>query len=141
MVHQLVLDAFRGPRGNRVSRHLNGDSLDNRVENLAYGTQKENWADAVKHGAITRGSKRSNSKITERDAAYIKGQLAAGAKCTWLAEKFGVSTASVTNIKKGRLWPHVETPEMELEGPVKFSHRPHRKKGGIGAPTNNGVET
>lgn len=50
-VHSLVLIAFSGPRpdGN-VGRHLNGDSLDNRVENLAWGTVAENNADTLRHG-------------------------------------------------------------------------------------------
>lgn len=80
MVHQVVLDAFMGPRPPKmVSRHLNGDSLDNRVANLAYGTQKENWADAVRVNAITRGSDRTGHKLDEHQVAYIKAQLEAGA--------------------------------------------------------------
>lgn len=50
-VHRLVLEAFVGPRPTgMVCRHLNGDHLDNRVENLAWGTQAENIADELKHG-------------------------------------------------------------------------------------------
>lgn len=50
-VHQLVTAAFLGPRPEgAVTRHLNGDYLDNRLENLTYGTQSENLADAVAHG-------------------------------------------------------------------------------------------
>ncbi len=50
-VHQFVLEAFAGPRPDgMVARHLNGDPTDNRPENLAWGTQSENMADAVRHG-------------------------------------------------------------------------------------------
>jgi hypothetical protein len=51
-VHRLVARAFHGepvPLAN-VVRHLNGDHLDNRVENLAWGTQSENNYDQVRHG-------------------------------------------------------------------------------------------
>ncbi|WP_396275717.1 NUMOD4 motif-containing HNH endonuclease [Gordonia sp. AC31] len=51
LIHQLVCAAFHGPRpeGN-VVRHLNGDYLDNRAENLAWGTYAENTQDMIAHG-------------------------------------------------------------------------------------------
>lgn len=42
-VHQLVCEAFNGPRQEgQVCMHLNSNYKDNRPENLAWGTQKEN---------------------------------------------------------------------------------------------------
>lgn len=43
-VHRLVCEAFHGPApdGMPVVLHLNEDALDNRPENLRWGTQKEN---------------------------------------------------------------------------------------------------
>ncbi|WP_416372568.1 NUMOD4 motif-containing HNH endonuclease [Corynebacterium variabile] len=50
-VHSLVLEAFIGPRpAGAVTRHLNGVANDNRLENLTWGTQRENAFDTVKHG-------------------------------------------------------------------------------------------
>lgn len=51
-VHALVLLAFVGPRpeGDVQVRHLDGDRLNNRLANLAYGTRSENMRDAVEHG-------------------------------------------------------------------------------------------
>jgi hypothetical protein len=50
-VHQLVLAAFVGPRPEGMeTRHLNGDSKDNRLKNLKYGTKSENAYDTVRHG-------------------------------------------------------------------------------------------
>jgi hypothetical protein len=50
-VHQLVLAAFVGPKQpGMITRHLNGDRLDNRLVNLAYGTPSENNFDKVSHG-------------------------------------------------------------------------------------------
>lgn len=50
-VHILVAEAFHGPRppGMEV-RHLNGVKLDNRAENLRWGTDSENMLDIVRHG-------------------------------------------------------------------------------------------
>jgi hypothetical protein len=51
-VHLLVCEAFHGLRPSPLHevRHLNGDPLDNRAENLAWGTKKENAQDSIRHG-------------------------------------------------------------------------------------------
>ena len=42
-VHRLVCEAFNGkPKPGQVCMHLNEDASDNRPENLAWGTQKQN---------------------------------------------------------------------------------------------------
>lgn len=57
-VHTLVAAAFYGPRPEgMVTRHLNGDSLDNRVENLRHGTAAENAQDTVRHGRNPHSNK------------------------------------------------------------------------------------
>jgi hypothetical protein len=51
LVHQLVAEAFIGPRPDGLEvRHLNGIGTDNRVENLAYGTHQQNVRDRNRHG-------------------------------------------------------------------------------------------
>jgi hypothetical protein len=50
-VHYLVLLAFVGPRPEGcVIRHLDGDSSNNTLANLRYGSPSENQRDAVRHG-------------------------------------------------------------------------------------------
>jgi len=50
-VHSLVADAFLPPRPTgAVTRHIDGDHLNNTVRNLCWGTQSENVRDAVNHG-------------------------------------------------------------------------------------------
>jgi hypothetical protein len=50
-VHQLVLEAFVGPRpdGMQVC-HVDGVSTNNHLENLRWGTVSENQLDRVRHG-------------------------------------------------------------------------------------------
>lgn len=48
--HRLMMDTFVGPKPNGLeTRHLNGNSQDNRIKNLRYGTTKENGADRARH--------------------------------------------------------------------------------------------
>lgn len=50
-VHQLVISAFRGvPPAGMETCHNNGNPKDNRIENLRYGTPKENQRDMYLHG-------------------------------------------------------------------------------------------
>lgn len=57
-VHALVLAAFVGPRPpGMVTRHLNGNKVDNRPENLAYGTHSENQLDNVRLGTDAQARK------------------------------------------------------------------------------------
>lgn len=49
--HRAVMLAFVGPRPDGMCiRHLNGNSTDNRLSNLTYGTPAENSQDSIKHG-------------------------------------------------------------------------------------------
>jgi hypothetical protein len=50
-LHEMVLTTFMRPaRPKEQCRHLNGNSLDNRLENLAWGTPSEDNYDRVRHG-------------------------------------------------------------------------------------------
>ena len=73
-VHQLVLLAFVGPRPEgMVVRHvLTNDPKDNRLENLAYGTTKENHADKWRHGTacLKRGPYKKRGTLRHESALF-----------------------------------------------------------------------
>lgn len=51
LVHQLVLEAFIGPRPEGfVTRHLDGNPANNALDNLRWGTYSENVHDSIEHG-------------------------------------------------------------------------------------------
>lgn len=55
-VHTLVISTFKGKNpGGMHCRHLDGDKLNNSIENLCWGTPKENAADRKKHHANLYG--------------------------------------------------------------------------------------
>lgn len=60
-VNKLVCAAFHGPQpapGYEV-RHLDGNKLNARADNLAWGTRKDNAADRERHGRTSRGERHS----------------------------------------------------------------------------------
>lgn len=77
-VHQLVLEAFVGPRPAWATdvRHLNGVADDNRVTNLAWGTRAENILDNVRLGAhhlSRRTHCKNNHEFTPENTQYRPG--------------------------------------------------------------------
>lgn len=63
-IHHLVCEAFHGPRPEGLlALHRNGDKLDNRAENLYWGTSRQNMEDSIRHGtaAIQPGEGNVNS--------------------------------------------------------------------------------
>lgn len=60
-VHRLVAAAFHG-QDARLVRHLDGDSANNRPENLRHGTVPQNQRDSVEHGTHANAQKTHCSK-------------------------------------------------------------------------------
>ena len=107
-VHQLVALAFPAGDGPQV-RHLDGNKLNNRADNLRYGTSKEDYQDRVKHGVRydTTGERNGQAKLTEIDVVAIKHGLQLGVKQVVLAPYFGVSFQTISEIHRGLSWQGV----------------------------------
>lgn len=105
-VHTLVLLAFTGPRPDGFQcRHLDGDSLNNAISNLVWGTCSENIADRSRHGRHTvHGEHNPHSKLNQRQVVEIRE--AAGPN-TLIAAAYGVTDATVSQIKLGKTWRHL----------------------------------
>ena len=71
-VHRLVAETFIGkrPTPQHEVRHLDGDRSNNRVENLAWGTPKENAADRTAHGRQAEITPEWRAKMTAGTRAY-----------------------------------------------------------------------
>ena len=110
-IHHLVIEAFVGPRPEGCfAHHINGDPLDNRIENLA-------WVDSVKHfkNAIeagrprgARGEQQAFSRLTEKQVLEIR-RLYAGGGYTYkmLGEMYGVTKTCIGNIIRRKTWKHI----------------------------------
>jgi len=62
-VHQLLLETYVGPKPpDQECRHLDGNKANNRLDNLKWGTRKENVLDSVKHGTH-KGFKRKEERL------------------------------------------------------------------------------
>ena len=107
-VHRLVAEAFIPNLDNKpMVCHRNGNFLDNRVENLYWGTAKENQNDRKKHGTVSEGEKNGMSKLNKFQVQRIKLMLAIGETQKIVSGIFKINSSNVNHIKAGRTWSHV----------------------------------
>lgn len=106
-IHTLVAQVFIGPRPDGlVVRHLDGNRYNNHVSNLAYGTNSQNVADAVKHGTY-KGSNNGRSVVNENGAKAIKFLSENGVSKKLLAEAFGVCLGTIYATTSNRNWKDI----------------------------------
>jgi HNH endonuclease len=105
-IHRGVCELFNGPcQPGMQCRHLNGNMLDNRPENLKWGTSQENNRDKIAHGTAPVGELNGGAKLT-RDAVQAMRQMRQDCGTTFkqLAVRFGVSTMTAFRATVGQSW-------------------------------------
>jgi len=108
--HRLILLTFKGAcPDNMQACHNNGNSSDNRLENLRWDTAKNNCADRYKHGTFSRGEDSKRAKLNEKQVRVIKHILTIPNRISHkrIAKIFRVERSTVTNINRGVSWKHI----------------------------------
>ena len=97
-VHKLVADAFvSGKEKGLVVNHIDGNKLNNDVNNLEWVTQSYN----VKHGfMLGRIHPRGRMLISDDDFEVILKRIENGEQQKKLAAEYGVSPAAICKRKK-----------------------------------------
>lgn len=106
-IHRLVAICFiPNPEGKPQINHRDGHRLNNFVSNLEWCTGSENVRHAVGTGLIKLNEERSDSKLTNEQALYIR-ENTENITCVELAEKFNVSSTTVARVQCGRIYQSV----------------------------------
>ena len=96
-VAHLVAEAFIGPRpSGAVIMHLDDDPYNNAVNNLRWGTQRDNSRDMARKG---RGGLQRLGAV---EVAEIRSRRQSGESGSALAVEYGVSSQRICDIHKGR---------------------------------------
>jgi hypothetical protein len=103
-VHSLVAEAFLGPRPfGLVVHHIDFNKLNNYASNLAYISFHEN----LEHRILSRGEDHYLAKLRNGDIPRIRLLASQGRKVSQIAEMFGVSSATVSDVIARRSWVHI----------------------------------
>lgn len=111
LVHGLIAEAFHGrrPKGHVVN-HKDGDTWNNRAENLEYLTHSENTRHAyrVLGRTVNRGETLSRANLTEADVREMRNRVAEGEPRKAVAASYGISVPQVCRIVNHQSWAHVQ---------------------------------
>lgn len=111
-IHRLVAEAFiPNPENKKTVNHIDGNKMNNFVNNLEWATYKENNLHALETGLLKSGGESSMAKLTDEEAVwcrsvYIPRDKAFGIKP--LAKKLGVSEDIIFNIVHGERYKNAE---------------------------------
>ncbi len=102
-VHRLVAIVFHGPQQSKDQcvRHLDGNTRNNRAENIAWGTFQQNELDKKRHGTAKYPYK---ARLTAEQVNQVKLYHAAGLSLSKIASLYGVSKSCIAHICSGRNW-------------------------------------
>lgn len=108
-VHRLLAETFLpNPSGLPCVNHIDGNKLNNSLENLEWCTHDENMKHAFQTGlANNSGTRNGMAKLNPDKAREIKRMLANGKSQARIARKFGISRSAVLKINLGQTWKEV----------------------------------
>jgi hypothetical protein len=109
LLHRLIGIAFvPGYRDGLTINHINGNKLDNRIENLEWVSLARNTQHQWEIGLVNlQGERQPGSKLTSKQVVYIRELLAKGIAAHTLAVVAGVSSSTIAFIRDGKRWPEV----------------------------------
>lgn len=105
--HRIVCRVFHGepPSPAHEVAHCDGNSLNNRADNLRWATCSENNMDKWEHGTMSAGERAPHSKL---NAEKVKAIRADEGTHTAIAARYGVTQPIISRIKSRSIWKHVE---------------------------------
>lgn len=94
-IHRLMAETFLGPKpfDDAQVRHLDGNQINNNIDNLAWGTAKDNCMDRDSSGKGLKGKPRV--RLSEANVQAMRADYADDMTYSDLAKKYGVSVSTV----------------------------------------------
>ena len=111
LVSRLVALAFiPNDEEKPLINHIDGNKLNNKIENLEWVTEEENRLHAKIHGLIASGERSGTAKLTNEKIRAIRQEYKSktyGKGYRALARKYGVNRCTIRSIVLGISWRNV----------------------------------
>ena len=106
LIHRLVANSFlENTEKKEQVNHIDGNKLNNNVENLEWNTRSENQLHSIKIGLRTTiGEKNSQSKLNEKSVLKI---FIDKRKYKEIIQEYNISISTISDIKRGYSWTHI----------------------------------
>lgn len=109
-VHRLVLEAFTiNPEYKPQVNHINGNKIDNHLDNLEWCTSKENIVHGIEtlHNKRACGEKQHLAKLNDELVIELRNKMKNGISPYKLAPEYGLDVRTIYRIKNNETWRHV----------------------------------
>lgn len=108
-IHRAVaLTYVPNPNNLPQVNHIDGNKLNNNVNNLEWTTNQKNRNHAVKNGLHAKGEQIKNSKLTEQQVIEIrKKYIPKKYTMSKLAKEYGVRETAIYRIINYKRWKHI----------------------------------
>lgn len=120
LIHRAVATTYLdNPLKLPEVNHIDGNKMNNSVDNLEWCSRNSNLKHAYDMGLRTAtGSRNARSKLTEEDVVYIKGHYIPGDKkfgAKALARYFGVAPQTISAINSGQNWKYLNSRKENID--------------------------
>lgn len=127
-IHLLMADAFLPPKPSPLHEinHRDLDSWNNHLTNLEWLLHEDNVRHAFRGGAVgdRRGIMNANARLTEDAVLAIRLSDAA---VSALAERYGVTTATIVSIRTLKTWKNVHAFQSPFAGDRRGARHPRAR--------------
>jgi hypothetical protein len=104
-IHRLLGEYFLEKDEGDVVCHKDDVKTNNSLSNLYWGSRPDNWRDSVRNGHASVGEARKNAKLSNFEVRVIRRLVRESSiPQARLAEIYGVSAVTVSNIKTRKTW-------------------------------------
>lgn len=110
-LHRFIMECWHGIEpASTVVRHLDGNHLNNALENLAYGTVQENVNDTFSHiGNYAEGERNGMARLNESDVREIRRLYDEGKGSAEIAKNYpGITPEAIGMAARRKTWRHIE---------------------------------
>jgi len=108
-IHRIVAETYiLNPENKPQVNHIDGNKMNNCVNNLEWNTSKENTQHAINNNLMAKGEKSYRSILSQKEVKEIRDKYTPYKyPFSKLAKEYGVSPTCIKHIIYNKSWKHI----------------------------------